>query len=130
VAGHFRTEPPFDVLSPQNGYGHFRGLPIEKAEQLLAERFLDPDEGQEFSPPALVFLDFMRRFPGVTAHGYLIGPDREDYRVTIEGVAYQGPISAAMLWFTTRKSYWAPSTPHTLTIARPGEERAAQAPVR
>jgi hypothetical protein len=38
----------------------------------------------------------MRRWPGVTAHGYLIGPDREDYRLTIEGVAYRGTISEEM----------------------------------
>ena len=93
---HLRTGPPYDALDFNKGYGHFSSLSVETAEHLLQEQFLDPDEKQNDSPPTHVFIAFMRRYPGVTAHGYFIGPDRDDYRVTIEGIAYHGPISAEM----------------------------------
>ena len=32
------------------------------------------------------FLDFMRKHPAAVAHGYAVSPDRDDYRITIEGL--------------------------------------------
>ena len=32
------------------------------------------------------FIDFMKKQPDVTAHGYAVSPKRDDYRVTIEGL--------------------------------------------
>ena len=69
---------------------------MDKAEALLNERFLDPEQTQNDSPPARAFVDFMMRCPGVTCHGYVIGPDREDYRVSVVGIASQGPMSDEM----------------------------------
>jgi hypothetical protein len=92
----FRSGPLFDCFDTKNGYGHFHNLSAAQAETLVEERFLDPEETQNASPPARTFVDFMKRFPSVTCHGYVIGPDREDYRVSVEGIASDGPISDEM----------------------------------
>jgi hypothetical protein len=96
LKGFFRTGPLYAALDPEAGFGHYHNLPVEAVQQLLQERFLDPANRQNDSSPTHVFFDFMKRFPGVTAHGYIIGPERDDYRVAIEGIAYRGPISSEM----------------------------------
>ena len=67
-----------------NAYGRFRGLTTEVMQQLIDEKFLDPEDNQNGSPTAGDFLDFMKEYPFVKAHGYAIGIDRIDYRITIE----------------------------------------------
>ncbi len=61
-------------------------ITLETLEELVREGFIDPKERQNFSPTTLEFLEFMRKHPGVVAHGYAVSPYRDDYRVTIEGL--------------------------------------------
>ena len=61
-------------------------LPLPLLEQLFNERFIDPNDRQNFAPSAKEFLDFMRKHPAAVAHGYVVSPNREDYRVSIEGL--------------------------------------------
>jgi len=84
---------PFD---PTVDIVHFQNLPVEVVTRLLQERYLDPDERQNDSPSASEFFAFMQRHPRVLAHGYAISIEREDYRVTIEGVSYRGPTSESL----------------------------------
>ena len=67
-----------------NKYGRFHGLTVEAMQQLIDEKFLDPEDSQNESPTAGDFLDFMKEYPFVKAHGYAIGIDRIDYRITID----------------------------------------------
>jgi len=61
-------------------------ITLPALEILFAERFIYPESRQNASPTAQMFLEFMRKYPSATAHGYAIGPDRWDYRVTLEGL--------------------------------------------
>ena len=79
------------------GYSGFGAINIDQLNTLLEEKFIDPDECQNCSPSTMVFKEFMEKYPGVTAHGYIIGPDRIDYRVTIEGLEYDGDFSREMM---------------------------------
>ncbi len=59
-------------------------LPI--IAQLYEERFIDPNDRQNLAPTAQEILAFMCRHPSALASGYMISPERDDYRVTIEAV--------------------------------------------
>ena len=91
-----RTDGPFADFDQSADIYYFRDLTVAVVGQLLEERFLDPDERQNESPRASEYYAFMRRHPGVLAHGYAIGIGRDDYRVSIEGIGYRGAVSDAM----------------------------------
>lgn len=65
---------------------HFSNLFAYQLRGLLEEGFIDPLETQNGSPTVAEFLAFMERWPQVTCHGYAVGTERSDYRVTIEGL--------------------------------------------
>jgi len=73
--------------------GSFTDLSAADLQLLLDKNFIEADETQNFSPSTEDFLDFMKRYPRTTAHGYAISPKRDDYRVTLEGVEIPGPCS-------------------------------------
>jgi hypothetical protein len=52
---------------------------------LLKGGFLDLYDAQNNSPTAREFLRFVEEHPKFTVFGYAVSPDRDDYRVTIEG---------------------------------------------
>lgn len=68
------------------GIIHFHNLPAAIISQLFEENFLYKKERQNYSPSAEEFYNFMLAHPNMTAHGYMVSPDREDYRITIEGL--------------------------------------------
>jgi hypothetical protein len=39
----------------------------------------------------------MKKYPKVTAHGYAVSHNREDYSVGLEGLAYRGKTTKKML---------------------------------
>ena len=75
-----------DWKTATGGIAYFESLTIEQLDELLLNRFIDPGEYQNESPTTKDFYQFMSKFPMVVAHGYATSPDREDYRVTIEGL--------------------------------------------
>lgn len=68
------------------GTRRYDGLTLEKLEQLRDANFLNPAECQNFAPSITEIMEFMAENEGFTAHGYVVSPDRCDYRVSIEGV--------------------------------------------
>jgi hypothetical protein len=54
---------------------------------LKDEGFLDLDQTQNDSPTVAEFIEFLEKHPGAFAHGYTIGSDRDDARVSLEGLA-------------------------------------------
>src|SRR5262249_26540474 len=88
-----RTDGPFAEFGTTADIFFFQGVPAEVVAQLLTERYLDPDERQNASPSASEFFAFMQRHPGMLAHAYATCTEREDDRVTIEGVSYRGTVS-------------------------------------
>jgi len=69
---------------------HFEGVSASELDMLINEGLMDPHGSQNNSPSAMKFNDFMRSHPGFTAHGYVVSPLRDDYRITIEGLYFRG----------------------------------------
>jgi hypothetical protein len=79
----FRTSSYF------GGIKHFKNLPATAVRYLLVVGLAHPDERQNLYGPSIEeFVDFMEKYPEVplTAHGYVVSKEREDYRVSIEGL--------------------------------------------
>lgn len=66
----------------------FKGMPIGTAEALIAQGFLDPEETQNDSPTVRELIDFAKDHldANFKFHGYVVGPEREDCRVSFEGI--------------------------------------------
>ena len=79
------------------GCQHFVELTLSQLNSLLDEGFIDPEERQNCAPDTMEFKAFLETYPEATLHGYIITPDRDDYRVTIEGLEYHGEVSREML---------------------------------
>ncbi len=62
-------------------------IPLLVLKKLLEEKFIDPNGRQNRSPSTQEFLSFMEKYPVAKAHGYVVSPYRDDYRVTIEGLS-------------------------------------------
>ena len=65
---------------------HFEGLSKDKLQELVNKGFADPKECQNSSPSIQEFLQIGEISNKVTFHGYLVSPDRQDYRASIEGI--------------------------------------------
>ncbi|MCA9523205.1 MAG: hypothetical protein KC609_19650 [Myxococcales bacterium] len=68
------------------GIMHFEDLTFDELTQLLEEQFIDPEARQNEAPSTLEFYEFMEQWPEVTAHGYAVSIDRDDYRIHLEGL--------------------------------------------
>jgi hypothetical protein len=64
----------------------YKDLDVNSFTALLRNKFIDPNEYQNESPSVRAFYFFMAKYPFALAHGYAVSPDREDYRVSIEGL--------------------------------------------
>jgi len=66
----------------------FEGMGIVAAEALIANGFLDPEKTQNESPTVREFIDFAKDHldADFRFHGYVVGPERKDCRVSIEGI--------------------------------------------
>ena len=59
---------------------------FSKMKQLIEEGFIDPYEAQNDSPTTEEFMEYAENFKDVYFECYAISPDRDDYRITIEGI--------------------------------------------
>ena len=69
------------------GVADFDDLTLATLDTLISEGFADPRDTQNSSPSIKQFRDYMAEHPNVTAHGYLVSNDRDDRRVSIEGLS-------------------------------------------
>lgn len=77
------------------GCVHFDQISVEQALELLKKGFIDPDDTQNCSPTMQEFIDYVSDEPDKWyLHGYAIGPDRTDCRVTFEGIGSYAPLDA------------------------------------
>ncbi len=67
----------------------FKNLCIFKLKYLIEEGFVNLKETQNNSPSIKEFVEFMEKYPRVQAHGYVTSINREDYRVSIEGLMWE-----------------------------------------
>ena len=88
---------PIDWDNDLGGAYYFDELTVEQLEQLVNQQFADPAERQNFSPTLGEFLAFAQTQKSkgfeFRFEGYVISPKREDYRVSIDGLQFQGDCS-------------------------------------
>ncbi|OPZ88523.1 MAG: hypothetical protein BWY74_03105 [Firmicutes bacterium ADurb.Bin419] len=63
-----------------------RSFVLKTFENLLIQRFIDPEDCQNEAPSVKEIFGFMCKYPQVIAFGYAVSPKRKDYRVSIEGI--------------------------------------------
>ena len=88
-----RNYAPADYAA--GGICEFENLRFETAKELLARGLLPPGDRQNEAPTAQAFVDFMEQHdPGNwILSGYSVAPDREDVRVSIDGIKSLGPLT-------------------------------------
>jgi hypothetical protein len=90
IFGKDYKDEPYDVKS-------FKNLTLAQLEKLVDKDFVALDLTQNESPTIQEMMDFMKKHPGVTAHGYVVSHQREDYRTSLEGLSYNGTSSKQMI---------------------------------
>jgi hypothetical protein len=78
------------------GCKKFERLTLNQLQQLLVLRFADPNASTNSSPAIQEFLNFAQAQAHLgftfTFEGYVVRPEREDYRVTVDAIAYEGEV--------------------------------------
>lgn len=77
----------YDKSKYSGGIRHFENLDLDTLKHLLEKNFVDRAENQNDSPTIGEIVDFMKKYDGYTGHGYAVEVEREDYRVSLEGVS-------------------------------------------
>jgi len=72
------------------GIARFVSLTIERLEELIENTFVNLDDKQNEAPTIREFYEFMKKYPCVKAHGYAVDKNRNDYRISIEGLHHVG----------------------------------------
>jgi len=80
-------------------YERYDKLNVDTLKVLLNEKFADPNETQNDSDSIQEFYEFMVQYPEFTAIGYAIGLERDDYRVSVEGLEGEAKSDEALQAF-------------------------------
>ena len=91
------------------GLRYFDELTIIQIDQLEELGILDANECQNDSPTIGEMLEFLRarKTDGWYVHGYCIDPNRDDFRITFEGVGKKTPPSKQDIIDFTALFRWA-----------------------
>lgn len=76
----------------RGGVQYFEGLDVKTLQTLVTENFAERDDRQNNAPTIAAILRFMKKWPEFTAHGYAVGYDRDDCRVSITGIERRGKV--------------------------------------
>ncbi len=77
------------------GICRFDGLTLDTVQELIRKGFLARDERQNESPTVAEFMSFVKEHnpSNWIFHGYVVSPERDDCRVTIEGIESNGALT-------------------------------------
>ena len=89
---------PFDKQKYLGGVRRFDSVTYADCQELYRLNVLGPDEQQNCAPPVKDIVEFLRLHPNFRAHGYAVSPEREDYRVSFEGVKCGPGYSMQDVW--------------------------------
>lgn len=78
------SDDPPDMMG---GIYHFEKMELDTLLTLMRLGYADPKDAQNDSPTIEEFIDLMHRHAGLTAHGYAVSLERDDYRFSVEGIA-------------------------------------------
>lgn len=76
----------YDKTKYMGGIRRYSNLDVATLNYLIAMGFADPQDKQNEAPTIEEFLQFLEKHPKFTAHGYVVSSEREDYRLSVEGV--------------------------------------------
>lgn len=68
------------------GCASFSGMTYNTLQKLVDKGYADLEDNTNGSTTLGEYLDFMKEHPRFKAHGYIVSNDREDRRVTVEGL--------------------------------------------
>jgi len=77
------------------GVEHYTGLDLATLKLLIEKGYADPKDQQNCAPSIGEIVKVMERNPGLTAHGYWVSRERDDARISVEGV--EGPLKPEFL---------------------------------
>jgi len=78
----------------------YEGLELDTLRELVEKGYADPMDRQNSAPNIKEFIELMQANPGLTAHGYVVSRQRDDARISIEGV--EGPLRPECLHMLSR----------------------------
>ena len=79
----------------------FKDISVQALEELI-ELDLLVDYIQGKAPTLIEYIDFMKKYPGFTAHGFATNPDRDNPFIAIEGLEYRGVYDIEVLLAFTK----------------------------
>ena len=82
------------------GCARFSGMTYKTLKKLVEKGYADPEDNTNDSTTLGEYLEFMEEHPRFKAHGYIISNDREDRRITIEGLEAKNITIMEMVAFT------------------------------
>lgn len=82
-----------DLSQYFGGVRRFKQLTVEQIKQLRQQHLISSLGRQNNSPTAQEIWEFMEKYEGYVAMGYVVSPQREDCRVTLDGVEKRSPIT-------------------------------------
>lgn len=68
------------------GCARFSGMTYKTLQELVDKGYADLEDSQNDNTTLGEYLEFMKEHPRFKAHGYVVSNDRDDRRVTIEGL--------------------------------------------
>lgn len=68
------------------GCARFSGMTYETLQKLVDKGYADLEDSQNDNTTLGEYLEFMKEHPRFKAHGYVVSNDRNDRRITIEGL--------------------------------------------
>lgn len=77
----------------RGGISRFRGVPLDLLEKLIIHGFVHLGKWNSCAGVQDLFLPFLLRHPGFTAHGYAVSKERQDPRIIIEGIECNTPMT-------------------------------------
>lgn len=84
---------------------YYAGLTAEGLKLLIEKGYADPEDRQNSAPSIGEFLEFMKAHPRFGAHGYIVTPERDDYRVSVEGLSCCGADIEDIVAFTNEYAH-------------------------
>lgn len=83
----------YDPSAYMGGICRFEDMDLPTLKLLVDEGFVNLDERQNYSPSILELMEFSENYGGVYHFdGYVVSDRRDDYRVSIDGIARISPI--------------------------------------
>jgi hypothetical protein len=80
-----------------SGIESFDGMNVETLKTLIEKGFVNPEECQNSSPSIRDFVEFMEKNPEFVVSGYVVSPNRNDYRTSVERIHFEGYVSKQMI---------------------------------